>query len=233
MLLSFFFRTFACENDMRMKSSDFLNKFKSKLLWGNLLAMFVVAILLCIGAAWWLNSYTYHGMGIVVPDLTKMNISRAQKLLEEQGLQVIVNDSGYNRQLPGDCILAQSPVAGSKVKTGRAVYVTVNSSSSPTIALPDVVDNCSEREAEARLSAMGFQLTEPKRIHGEKEWVYGIISRGRHVATGDRVSTDYPLTLVVGDGMYDVGDSAIDYVDGVPETPAESEIDDFEVVNEP
>ena len=104
-------------------------------------------------------------------------------------------------------ILAQSPVAGSKVKTGRAVYVTVNSSSSPTIALPDVVDNCSEREAEARLSAMGFQLTEPQRIHGEKEWVYGIISRGRHVATGDRVSTDYPLTLVVGDGMYDVGDN--------------------------
>ena len=111
--------------------------------------------------------------------------------------------------------------------------MTVNSSSSPTIALPDVVDNCSAREAEARLSAMGFQLTEPQRIHGEREWVYGIISRGRHVATGDRVSTDYPLTLVVGDGMYDAGDSAIDYVDGISETPAESEIDDFEVVNEP
>lgn len=233
MLLSFFFRTFACENDMRMKSSDFLNKFKSKILWGNLLAMFVVTILLCIGAAWWLDSYTYHGMGIVVPDLTKMNISRAKQLLEEQGLQIIVNDSGYNRQLPGDCILAQSPVAGSKVKTGRAVYVTVNSFSSPTISLPDVIDNCSEREAEARLSAMGFQLTEPQRIHGEKGWVYGIVSRGRHLATGDRVSIETPITLVVGDGMYEMGDSAIDYVDGAIDAPETNEPDDFEVVNEP
>lgn len=216
-----------------MKSNDFLNKFKSKFLWGNLLAMLVVIVLLCIGASWWLNSYTYHGMGIVVPDLTKMSFSKAQKLLEEQGLQIFVNDSGYNRQLPGDCILAQSPVAGLKVKTGRVVYVTVNSFSSPTIALPDVIDNCSEREAEARLNAMGFQLTDPQRIHGEKGWVYGIICRGRHVATGDRVSTDHPLTLVVGDGMYDTGEIDIDYVDGASDPPVENEIDDFEVVNEP
>jgi len=216
-----------------MKSSDFLNKFKSKFLWGNLLAMGVTVILLCVAAAWWTDSYTYHGMGIEVPDLTKVNFSRAKQLLEEKGLQIMVNDSGYNKQYPADCILAQSPVAGSKVKTGRMVYVTVNSPSSPTFAIPDVIDNCSAREAEARLSAMGFQLTPHQLVNGEKDWVYGIVCRGRHISTGDRVSIDAPLTLQVGDGMYDAGEMDVEYVDNGSATPEDGATDEFVEVTEP
>ena len=32
-----------------MTSSEFINKFKSKYLWGNLGAMFLVLVLLCVG----------------------------------------------------------------------------------------------------------------------------------------------------------------------------------------
>ena len=38
---------------------------------------------------------------------------------------------------------------------------------------------------------------------GEKDWVYGIVSRGRRVSNGDRVPIDYPLTLLVGRGVAD------------------------------
>jgi hypothetical protein len=88
--------------------------------------------------------------------------------------------------------------------------VTVNSPSSPTFAIPDIVDNSSFREAEAKLMAMGFRLTEPQKVVGEKDWVYGIICRGRRVSNGDRVPIDYPLTLMIGTGTYDEEDAALD-----------------------
>ena len=60
--------------------------------------------------------------------------------------------------------------------------MTVNSPSSPTFAIPDIVDNSSVREAEAKLTAMGFRLLPAQQVEGEKDWVYGIICRGRRVS---------------------------------------------------
>ena len=96
------------------------------------------------------------------------------------------------------------------VKSGHTVYLTVNSPSSPTIAIPDVVDNSSYREAEAKLISLGFKLLPPKRILGERDWVYGVLCRGRQINSGDRVSIDTPLTLMIGNGQYGA-DEDIDY----------------------
>ena len=71
----------------------------------------------------------------------------ARTMIEDDGLNIMVSDSGYNKKLPADCILAQNPGPGTMVKQGHTVYVTVNSPSSPSFAIPDVVDNCSYREA--------------------------------------------------------------------------------------
>ena len=160
------------------------------------------------GLAW----YTNHGEGIEVPNMVKMSSSDARLLLEEKNLGLVVTDSGYNKLLPANCILAQSPGAGTKVKAGRVVYVTVNSTSSPMVVIPDVIDNSSYREAEAKLLALGFKLLPPKRIVGEKDWVYGIICRGRLLNSGDRVSIDSPLMLQVGSGTYS-DDEDIEYTD--------------------
>ena len=153
---------------------------------------------------------THHGEGIAVPDLKGMSYHKARLLLEENQLNIVVSDSGFVKTMPADCILAQTPGFGSKVKSGHTIYVTVNSPSSPTFAIPDIVDNSSFREAEAKLMAMGFRLTEPQKVVGEKDWVYGIICRGRRVSNGDRVPIDYPLTLMIGTGTYDEEDAALD-----------------------
>jgi beta-lactam-binding protein with PASTA domain len=142
----------------------------------------------------------HHGREVEVPNVQEMNIDKAKILLEERGLRVVVSDSGYNKRKPADCILAQAPDPGVRVKEGRVIYVTVNSSSSPTVVIPDIIDNCSLREAEAKLIGLGFKMLPPKRVDGEKDWVYGIICRGRRVGTGDRISTESPLTLMVGSG---------------------------------
>jgi hypothetical protein len=116
------------------------------------------------------------------------------------------------------------------VKEGRIIYVTVNSPSSPTFALPDVIDNSSVREAEAKLNAIGFRLTQPQLVDGEKDWVYGILSGGRRLANGERISLDHPLTLIVGKGtIEDMED--IDMVDA--DEMQEGTVDDFEEIKEP
>lgn len=207
---------------------NFLRKLFGNYIVRHLMAMVFVVILLCVGIGFGLDAYTHHGEGIVVPDLKGMTYEKAYALLDEKGLAIVVNDSGYNKQLPANSVLAQTPAFGQKVKQGHIIYVTVNSPHSPTFAIPDIVDNSSLREAEARLMAMGFRLTAPQLIDGEKDWVYGILCQGRRISNGDRIPIDYPLTLMVGKGTFDDADSIL-YVEPV----GESEVDEFEEVKEP
>lgn len=217
-----------------MNAKIFFKKVCSRFLLLNLLAMVVVVVLLCLGVGYGLDFYTHHGEGIEVPELKGMRYDKAYLLLQEKGLNVVVSDSGYNKSMPADCILAQTPGHGQKVKEGHTIYVTVNSPSSPTFAIPDIVDNSSLREAEAKLTAMGFRLSPTQYVTGEKDWVYGILSRGRRVSNGDRVPIDYPLTLMVGSGTYD-DSSDVDYVDSnySNDVMGDGDVDDFEEVTEP
>jgi hypothetical protein len=209
-----------------MKAKEFLGKLFRNYIVRHLIAMVFVVILLCIGIGFGLDYYTHHGEAIPVPDLKGQSYDKACRLLEAKGLKIEVTDSGYNKQLPANSILAQTPIFGQKVKQGHVIYVTVNSPHSPTFAIPDIVDNSSLREAEARLSGIGFRLTPPLMISGEKDWVYGILCRGRRIANGDRIAIDEPLTLMVGRGTLDDTDS-LEYV-GQP-----GETDEFEEVKEP
>ena len=192
----------------------------------HLMAMALVVILLCVGVGIGLDYYTHHGEGIVVPDLKGMGYDKACRLLAERGLDIVVSDSGYSKLLPANSVLAQTPAFGQKVKQGRIVYVTINSPHSPTFAVPDIVDNSSVREAEARLQAMGFRLTAPLLIDGEKDWVYGILCQGRRISNGDRITMDYPLTLMVGKGTIDESED-VEIIDSV------AEVDEFVEVSAP
>jgi beta-lactam-binding protein with PASTA domain len=226
-----------------MNAKEIWSKIASHYVLLNLLAMVVVVVLLCVGVKFGLALYTHHGEGIEVPELKGMTYQKARLLLEEKNLNIVVSDSGYQKSFPADCILAQTPGFGTKVKSGHAIYVTVNSPSSPTFAIPDIVDNSSFREAEAKLMAMGFRLTAPQKVVGEKDWVYGILCRGRRVSNGDRVAIDYPLTLMIGTGSYDEDDAALDeYVEPTYEadpatdtanSPATEEVDEFVEVTAP
>ena len=214
-----------------MKAKDFFGKFCSKFLLGHLLAMLLVVIALVIGVKYGLDWYTPHGEGIEVAKVEVMLYKNAYSLMTEDGLNIVVSDSGYNKQLPADCILSQNPGPGTKVKSGHTIYVTVNSPSSPSFAIPDVVDNSSYREAEAKLMALGFKLLPPKLVEGEKDWVYGILCRGRRVSTGDHVSIESPLTLMIGSGTYD-SDEEIDYIEPEYQLMLNGDVDDFEEVTE-
>lgn len=225
---------YLCAKILHMKTSVFFGKIFSGYLWRNLIAMAIVVVLLCVGVKYGLDFYTHHGEGIPVPNVTKMPFYSAKDLIESDGLFIVISDSGYNKRLPADCVLAQSPGAGMRVKRGHTIYITINAPSSPSFPLPDLIENCNYREAAAKLTAMGFRLLPPKRISGEKDWVYGIVSHGKSLSAGDLASIAYPLTLVLGNGKYDSSNDDIDYVD--PDFMLDGDMgdtDDFEEVPEP
>ena len=216
-----------------MKTKEFFGKFCSKFLFWNLIAMALVVILLVVGVNYGLDWYTHHGESIRVPNIEGMRIDKARETMEECGLEIVVTDSGYNRRLPADCVLTQSPGAGLTVKSGHTIYVTINSSNSPSVAIPDVVDNCSYREAEAKLISLGFKVLPPQYVTGEKDWVYGVSCNGRKVSTGERISIEQPLTLLVGSGQYGA-DEELNVIGGddAMMQSGNGEVDDFEEVTE-
>jgi hypothetical protein len=83
-----------------MTSSEFINKFKSKYLWGNIGAMILVLVLLCVGVKYGIDIYTHHGEAIRVPDIRYKNIDDATHILDDAGLEIVVTDTGYVRSLP-------------------------------------------------------------------------------------------------------------------------------------
>ena len=216
-----------------MKTKEFFGKFCSKFLFWNLIAMALVVILLVVGVNYGLDWYTHHGESIRVPNIEGMRIAKAREMMEECGLEIVVTDSGYNKRLPADCVLTQSPGAGLTVKSGHSIYVTINSSNSPSVAIPDVVDNCSYREAEAKLISLGFKVLPPQYVTGEKDWVYGVTCNGRRVSAGERVSIEQPLTLQIGSGQYGADEelNVIGDDDSMMQS-GNGEVDDFEEVTE-
>lgn len=206
-----------------MNPSEFFRKFKSRYLLGNLAAMVLAVVAVCMGVKYGLDIYTHHGESISIPDVRRKSFSDANYLLDEADLQVVVSDTGYVPGLPPDCILEQTPMPGERVKSGHIIYLIVNASHTPTLTIPDIIQNSSLREAMAKLSAMGFKLTQPEYIEGERDWVYGLTVKGRHLQTGDKVSINDYVTIQVGNGLRDSTDY-VDYIDA----PAESMENVFE-----
>ncbi len=211
--------------------SSFFKKLFSPILWVNILLMVALVVLLVIGTVVCLSAYTRHGETIKVPDVGRLPMLEARKTLRSAGLGIEVVDTGYVKELPMDCVLEQKPLAGATVKKGRIISIVVNASTTPTIAIPDVIQNCSLREAVARLKSMGFKVGDPEYVQGEREWVYGITVDGRRRNVGERIPINKVVIVQAGNGYMAASDSVV-YVEMEYDTedPDEEEIiydDDF------
>ena len=190
-----------------MTIKEFFSFKTNKYFWLNLIAMMAVVILLLFGVLKWLDVYTRHGEAVVVPDVKGMTVGEAEMLLRNHGLVCVVSDSNYVKNKPAGSILELNPSAGQKVKEGRTIYLTINTLDAPLRLVPDVADNSSVRQAQAKILAAGFKLSESELISGEKDWVYGVKYKGRQLNMGDKVPVGATLTLLVGDGETQVQDS--------------------------
>lgn len=183
-----------------MTIKDFFSFRQNKYLWVNLIAMIIVVAGLLFGTLKGLDIYTRHGEAMVVPDVKGMSVGEAERIFSNHNLTCVVSDSTYVKNLPAGCILEYNPSAGQKVKEGRIIYLTINTLNVPLQVVPDVADNSSLRQAEARILASGFKLAEIQYMSGERDWVYGVKYNGRLLTMGEKVPMGATLTLMVGDG---------------------------------
>ena len=177
---------------------DFFSFKNNRFFWGNLIAIVAVLVVACYGTLYWLDTYTHHGESYIVPNIKDKTIAEAQKMLADQLINGTIIDSTYIKGARAGIILDQTPAAGSRVKEGRTVYLTVTTNSVPLIDLPDLIDNSSLRQAAAKLKSIGFKLTEPELLPGEQDWVYGIKYKGKDLMSGDKIPHEALLTLCVG-----------------------------------
>lgn len=206
-----------------MTIKEFFSFKTNKFFWLNIIAMIVVVVVMVFGVLKWLDIHTHHGETVMVPDVKGMTVEEATKMFRNHGLVCVISDTKYVKDKAAGIILDLKPGAGDKVKEGRTVYLTVNTLDIPLRVIPDVADNSSLRQAEAKLQSAGFKLTEIQLVHGEKDWVYGVKYQGRQLTTGEEVPVGASLTLMVGNGAGDMAEEDSIDTDTDTEKPVASE----------
>ena len=174
------------------------NFLKSKFFWINVGVAILSVIVLTIIVLFSLKFFTKHGEQVAVPDVTGLYVEEADVLLKKQDLSYQVVDSVYVRdKLQGE-ILEQIPRAESNVKTGRTIYLTINSKSDKMIILPQI-QNVSYRQARATLEAIGFVVSNIEYKPSEfPDLVMGIRVGQTPVRAGDRLRAGASVVLIVG-----------------------------------
>lgn len=178
----------------------------------NLLLAGVITLILLGIVMFWLSSYTRHNEAVVVPDVKGLRIEEAAGFFDRSNLRYSVIDSVFSNEVPAGAIVEMVPEAGSKVKDGRIVFITINASTTQMAPMPNVKD-LSFRQAQALLQATGFTSVEIEYVPGDyKDLVIGVEHRGRMLNSGEKVSLKAALILKVSSGeadpLLDLTDSA-------------------------
>jgi len=149
----------------------------------------------------WLNVSTNHGKFETVPDLTGKSLSIAKMELEKNNLVLQIQDSAnYNPKYPKFAVIEQDPVAGSKVKEDRKIYLTLNPSGYRKVMVPDLRQR-TFRQAKPTLEALGFQVGKITYIDNiGKDMVLDMTFKGENIKLGTMLEKTSVIDLVLGNG---------------------------------
>lgn len=92
-------------------------------------------------------AYTHHDEGITVPNVTRLPLKNAKRLLTASGLEYKVYEKRSNDAFPANYVIEQNPNPWKIVKPGRKIYLIVNVVSHPTVEMPNL-ENLSLRTPE-------------------------------------------------------------------------------------
>jgi eukaryotic-like serine/threonine-protein kinase len=96
-----------------------------------------------------------HGREVVVPKLVGLTPPQAERLAQQNGLLVEIENHFYSADIPQGRILSQEPFAGEKVRRGWRVRLA-ESLGPQHVVIPDVVGQ-SSRAAEINLRRRGLE----------------------------------------------------------------------------
>ena len=164
----------------------------------NLLLAVLTVVVLVVGAGILLKVLTRHNEEIKVPDFSNMTISEARTAALAHNVRIDVTDSVYIKRMGRGTVYRQVPAAGSMVKKGRRISLTINSVLPKRITMPNLV-GYSMRQAKAELSSRGLNLG--KLIYVEDIATNNVLKqifRNREIKPGTPVESESRIDLVVG-----------------------------------
>ncbi len=169
-------------------------------LWkGLVLFVVITGILYVLFNYLLMPTYTRHGISVAVPDVLDFSFEEAAVVIEQRGLrpeQVLLRKPN----LPRDVVIDQNPSPNARVKTGRRIYLTINSGDTTTVLVPKV-EGFSVREARNRIMIQGLAVQDvvPDSIPSAHA---NTITRQSPVA-GERVPPGTLVTLWYSTGLGD------------------------------
>ena len=202
-----------------------LRKFlTSKVFFIQLAIAVVLVVVIAFVMMKWLSFTTNHGEEITVPDLSKLSVEVAEEKLDALDLEyVLLDTTEYQKGYPKFSVVKQDPVAGSKVKEGRKIYIKVNSDAYRDIIMPDLIEQ-TLRQAEPTLKALGLELGEKTyKPYLGKDMVLEMRYKGRKLKAGDKIPKASKIDLVLGDGKVGFEEE----VDSVPANVEEEVEEEF------
>lgn len=170
----------------------------------------------------WLTFTTDHGDEITVPDLRKLSEQQVEEKLDAINLDYVLLDSvDFRKDFPKHSVVEQDPVAGSKVKEDRKIYIKINSSGFSTVRIPNLIEK-TYRQAVPTLKALG--LEEGKITYKPylgRDMVLEMHLNGKKLNPGDKVFKSSKIDLVLGDGKVGFEEEVDTTATTDPEAPNE------------
>lgn len=161
------------------------------------------AALVVIGIVWgtfrYLDSYTLHGESVSVPDLRELSVDDAQNVLESRNLSAEIIDSVYSDNDPRGVVVVQKPEPNARVKKGRTIFLTMNSTVPEKVSIPDL-EGKSLRIALSLLEVVGIKVEELEYEPDETctDCVLEIRYQDEPIEPGERIRKGDKITLVLG-----------------------------------
>ncbi len=180
----------------------------------GLLLMAVTGAVLVWLAMVFLDSWTRHGDNAAVPQIKYLPYNEAAAKLSAHDLRIEISDSIYDTSVAPGTVVETWPKAGSVVKRGRQVYVTITAFSPKTVTISQPVTGVSVRQAVSYLNALGIHSVRQVSIPSEyPDLVEGAHADGRPLGVGSAINVDATVVLEVGtvpegtDSIYADGDT--------------------------
>jgi beta-lactam-binding protein with PASTA domain len=164
----------------------------------HLLLAIVLVGLLIAGTLKGIKAYTHHGISYPVPNLTGLTIDEAMASAQANHLKIEIIDSVYNKNFEPKTVLDQQPVANSKVKENRTLFITLNSSQPETVILPKLTD-ISIRQAQVLIERCGLFIGNISYQPSEyNDLVLEVQQDSSEIRTGDKIIKGTSIDLTIG-----------------------------------
>lgn len=172
-----------------------------KPLWVHILLAIALVFMLLFLFLWSLGFVTKHGKTLTIPSITGKSLVEAEKILEERGFEIEIQDSIFVDTAAPLSILRQFPEADAVVKENRTVYLTISRAIAPTIDMPNL-EGMSFRNAELVLRQYGLRLEDTLfKPDFAKNAVLEQQFNGERIKPGSKIRMGSGIVLVLGSGL--------------------------------